>query len=260
MINNSAPSSYTWQDALKAIQSWKWFAYVPAEGQEWLAKRAVLQKFNQGTLVYIDEDQATNIYAVMDGVFRIYLASKKGDEITLEEVVSSGWFPHTIPKVQPHYSGNCVCQQDATVFAFPLSVMAEFSTLWPSYYRGLYSELADRAGVTLGLIELQGLHNVNVRLAVHLLRMAQIRGVMEADGSCWIATDINQTEVGTRVGAARQRVNKALKYFVGKNLIDYQKAGIRILDIVGLTKEAKKSGFNLERYVSSWHGGWQGQK
>jgi hypothetical protein len=43
-------------------------------------------------------------------------------------------------------------------------------------------------------------------------------------------------------------------------LIEPHKDGFRILDVKGLTAEAKKTGFDLEAYLSSWHGGWQGRK
>ncbi len=243
---------------LKLIQGWKWFAYVPAEGQEWLAEHMCLKQFAKGKTIYTSAEPVSYLYAVVSGVFRIYLASPKGDEITLEEVVHGGWFPHFVPVPQPTYLGNCVCQQDATVAAVPQAAIAEFSRRWPGYYHGLYHELANRAVVTLGRIELLSLHNLNVRLAVYLLRMARLRGRPEAGGAIWLAAFESQSEVGARVGGTRQRVNGVLKSWVKKGWIEMHKDGIHILDVQRLTAEAMKTGFGVAEFLAGYHGGWQG--
>lgn len=245
---------------LELIQGWKWFAYVPPEAHRWLAEHASVVQMTKGQVVYASGDPATRIFGVISGVFRIYLTSFKGDEITLEEVVTGGWFPHLLPVEKPAYLTNCVCLQDATVAVVPLSAVAELSRRWPGYFQGLYHEFIDRLGAMIfGRIELLSLHNLNVRLAVYLLRMAHLHGVPEPGGSIWVAPANSQSEIGTRVGGTRQRVNSILKNWSKKGLIELQKDGTRILDVRRLTAEAKKSGFELEGYLAGWHGGWQGR-
>jgi CRP-like cAMP-binding protein len=241
---------------LELIQGWKWFAYVSAEAHQWLAARASTTQVLKGQRVYAAGDRATNIYAVIQGAFRIYLTSSRGDEITLEEVVAGGWFPHIVPSEKPIYALNCVCLQDSTVFAVPVGVMSEFARRWPGYYQGLYHEFTNRATATFGRIELLSLHNLNVRLAVYLLRMAHLRGVKKADGSIWVPVADSQSEIAARVGGTRQRVNGILKVWSNKGLIEPHKDGTRILDVDRLKAEAKKSGFDLEEYLAGWHGGW----
>jgi len=97
-----------------------------------------------------------------------------------------------------------------------------------------------------------------VRLAVYLLRMSRLRGRPEASGAVWIEAFDSQTEVGARVGGTRQRVNGVLKAWVKKGLIELHKDGTRIIDVRGLEREAKKSGFDLDGYLRGYHGGWQG--
>lgn len=240
------------------INSWKWFAYVPEEARRWLAEQASIRDVAKGKVVYVSGDTVTHIYAVVSGVFRIYLSSPRGDEITLEEVVRGGWFPHVIARQPLTYIGNCVCQQDARVFAISQTAVAEFAQRWPGFYRGLYEEFTARGVVTAGRIELLTLHNLNVRLAVYLLRMARLRGEPEASGVIWVPADDNQAEVGSRVGGTRQRVNTILNAWTKKGLIETHKDGTRILDIHRLTEEAQKTGFDVAEYLAGWHGGWQG--
>lgn len=246
-------------DALRLVRDWKWFAYVPPEGRQWLAERALTRRIEKGRTVYVAGEAVTQVYAVVSGVFRIYMTSYRGDDITLEEVVSGGWFPHFSPLDKPRYAGSCVCQADAVVAAFPLPALLEFARRWPAYYKGLYHELTDRAAVTLGRIELLSLHNLNVRMAVYLLRMAHLRGKPGTDGSIWVEAYESQSELGARIGGTRQRVNSVLKVWAGKGLLELHKDGVRILDLRRLTAEAEKSGFDVKAYLASWHGGWQGK-
>jgi CRP-like cAMP-binding protein len=256
-MSDSATSSSA---VLELIRGWKWFAYVPPEGQEWLAARAHFKQIQKGKSVYIAGDPATHIYGVISGVFRVFMATSKGDEITLEEVVAGGWFPHIVPAEPPVYIANCTCQEEATVVSISYSVMTEFAQRWPTYYRGLYHEFTSRAAVIGGRIELLSLHNLNVRLAVYLLRMIRLRGKQEADGAIWLAAIDSQSEVGSRVGGTRQRVNSIIKTWTRRGLLEAHKDGFRILDIAALTSEAKKTGFDLDAYLAGWHGGWQGRR
>lgn len=245
---------------LELISGWRWFGYAPPEAQRWLAERATVERMAKGQVVYVSGMPATAIYGVMSGLFRIYVTTTSGDEITLEEVVPGGWFPHMVPAEKPKYIGNCVCLEDSTVVAIPIAVLTEFAGRWPGLFRGLYHEFIDRMVVILGRIELLSLHNLDVRLAVYLLRMAHLRGVPGADGSIWVAAHDSQTEIGTRVGGTRQRVNKILKAWSQEGIIELHKDGTRIRDLGRLTTEAKRSGFELESYLAGWHGGWQGTR
>jgi CRP-like cAMP-binding protein len=250
----------TSSSVLKLISGWRWFSYAPPEGQRWLADRATIQRIPKGQVIYEPGMPAIAIYGVMSGLFRIYVTTPRGDEITLEEVVRGGWFPHMAPVDKPKYVGNCVCLEDSSVVVIPIAVLTEFAERWPGLFRGLYHEFIDRIGVILGRIELLSLHNLDVRLAVYLLRMAHLRGVKDSDGSVWIAAHDSQTEIGARVGGTRQRVNKILKDWSKKRIIEMHKDGTRLLDVRQLTSEVQRSGFELESYLAGWHGGWQGTK
>lgn len=245
---------------LDLISGWRWFGYAPPEARRWLADRAAVERVPKGQVLYVSGMPATAVYGVMSGLFRIYVTSTRGDEITLEEVVRGGWFPHMVPSGKPKYIGNCLCLEDSVVVVIPIAVFMEFAARWPELFRGLYHEFIDRMVVILGRIELLSLHNLDVRLAVYLLRMAHLRGVPRGDGSVWVAAHDSQTEIGTRVGGTRQRVNKILKAWSEQGIIELQKDGTRILDVRRLTTEAKRSGFELESYLAGWHGGWQGTK
>lgn len=245
---------------LDLISGWRWFGYAPPEARRWLAERATVEPVAKGRAMYMSGAPASAIYGVMSGLFRIYVTSTRGDEITLEEVVRGGWFPHMVPGDKPRYIGNCVCLEDSTVVVISIDVLMEFARKWPELFRGLYHEFIDRIDVIIGRIELLSLHNLDVRLAVYLLRMAHLRGVKGADGSVWVAAHDSQTEIGTRVGGTRQRVNTILKRWSERGLIELHKDGTRILDVPGLRTEARRSGFDLESYLAGWHGGWQGTR
>jgi CRP/FNR family transcriptional regulator, cyclic AMP receptor protein len=256
----SGPSPAERSEVLELIRGWQWFAYMPDEAREWLADRALLKPIDKDRIVYVSGEPVSYVYAVISGVFRIYMSSPRGDEITLEEVVRGGWFPHYRPLENPSYYASCICQSDAVVACFPPMALVELSRRWNGYYKGLYHELTDRAVVTLGRIELLSLHTLNVRLAVYLLRMARLRGQAEPGGPVWIGAFESQSEVGARVGGTRQRVNRALTAWARKGIIELHKDGTRILDLKRLTAEAEKSGFDIDSYLSAWHGGWQGHK
>ncbi len=248
------------QDALNLIRGWRWFSYLEPETQDWLASRAVAKGVEKNKMIYMSGDPAQHIYGVVSGACRIFITSRRGDDITLEEVVKGGWFPHVVPAEKPVYFGNCICQSDATILSISRATITELEKRSGAYYRGLYHEFMDRASVIMGRIELLSLHNLNVRLAVYLLRIAKLRGQpQEGSKALWVDEPNSQSEFGARVGGTRQRVNGILKTWAAKKYIELHKDGILLLDMKALNAEARKSGFDVDQYLSSWHGGWQGK-
>ncbi len=246
--------------ALELVRGWPWFDDVPAEAQVWLAERAGMRRYEKGQTVYVEGEPVTHIYGVASGSFRIFISTSKGDEITMEEVVPGGWFPHFLPAAAPKYAGNCVCQEGATVITVAQPVIAEFGRQWPQYYLGLYREFGSRwASFLRGRVELLSVHTLDVRLAVYLLRMLRLRGKVEASGSILLAPFESQTEIGARVGGTRQRVNGILKAWARRGWIEPCPNGLRINDVESLVAEARKSGFDVDAYIASWQGGWEGK-
>lgn len=245
---------------LNTIRGWKWFAYVPPEAQEWLASRASLKKISKGTIVFSAGERIQYLYGVVSGNFRLFITSKSGDQITMEDSAAGSWFAHWNPYKDPRYKVSCDCQRDSTVVAVSQSDVAEFSRRWPDFYRGLYEEAGDRADVILARIELLSLHTLDVRLAVYLLRMVHLRANQEGEGPIFLDMGISQTEVAARIGGTRQRVNTLINKWKKRGLIELTETGIFVNDIAGLKAEAKKSGFDLAAYLSAWHGGWRESK
>jgi CRP/FNR family transcriptional regulator, cyclic AMP receptor protein len=243
---------------LKTIQGWKWFAYVPVEAKQWLAARASLRQIPKGTTVYAPGDPIRHVFGVVNGVFRLYFITHRGDEMTMEEIVAGGWFSHNSPHADAPQLLHCVCHQSATVVAVPYAVMLEFAERWPTYYKGLYDEFTSRAVAVFARLELLSLHNLFVRLAVYFMRMAHLRGVKKDDGSLWIAAGDSQAEIGSRVGATRQRINTVIKSWTRRGIIEMEKEGIRVLNLDALRAEATRTGFDLDGYLAAWHYGWQG--
>ncbi|NKF23031.1 Crp/Fnr family transcriptional regulator [Solimonas marina] len=243
---------------LKTIEGWQWFAYVPPEARQWLAERASVREIAKGKMIFSPGDAVEAVFGVISGSFRIYLINHRGDEITMEEVVAGGWFSHYAPQPQPRHLLHCVCQHAGRVVVAPHLVLVEFAERWPQYYKGLYDEFTARAIAVFARLELLSLHNTNVRFAVYLLRMARVRGRAEADGSVRIDHDESQSEIGSRIGATRQRVNGVIASWTRRGIIEVSKDCILVRDVATLRSEACKTGFDLDGYLSAWHYGWQG--
>lgn len=239
------------------IRSWPWFEYVPPEAHQWLAARAVPKRVSRGEQLFLAGQAAVHIYGVLEGSFRLFIRARNGDEVNVGEAVSGGWFPHLGRKEIETYLHTCSCQQDALVCVIPRTVSDEFGERWPGYFKGLYYETADRGLSVLGRIELLSLHGTDVRLAVYLARMAQLRGVAEPAGRVRIPNDANQTELGARVGGGRQTINTLLQAWVRDGIIEAQKDSLCILDMKRLAAVATQSGFDLDSYLAAWPGIWQ---
>ncbi len=241
---------------LALIKNWTWFQDLPDEAHQWLADRGRIVKHARGQLVYTHGTPVTHVYGILDGGYRVFLISKDGDETTLGEEAAGAWNPHFVPDDTPIYFGNCACTADTVCIAYPLATMEEFGARWPLYYKGQYKEFLSRADIIAARIELLSFHNLNVRLGVYLLRLSVLRGTEQADGSVFIPNIESQTEIGSRVGGTRQRVNALLNAWTKQKVIRPENGGLTLLNRALLISEAEQSGFDISAYLGSWHGGW----
>lgn len=248
------------QSLIDLVSNWRWFQYVPAEARQWLADRLVMKKFSSREELYAQGDAVSYVYGVLSGSFKTYMLSPLGDETTLEEIAPGGWFPYFIPGDHPLYLTACVCVDSGTLAAAPVKVIREFGELWPRYYQGLNHEFTDRLGVIIGRIQLLSLYSLDVRLAVYLLRMIQLRG-RHGEGDAFVVESVgSQSEIGARVGATRQRINSVLGGWARAGILSVTKSGFVVHDRAYLYRIVQESGFGIDDYLTSWQGGWAGAK
>lgn len=246
------------QDLFELVANWRWFQFVPEEGQRWLAQRLVLKKHTRGEALYAQGEAVSHVYAVVSGSFKTYMLSPLGEETTLEEIAPGGWFPYFVPGDTPTYLSACMCVDTGIVATVPLSVVREFGELWPRFYEGLYTEIADRLGVIIGRIQLLSLYSVEVRLAVYILRMINLRGRHTEGGSIFISAMGSQSEIGARIGGTRQRINTVLSSWSKVGVLSVQNPGVVVHDREYLYSIIRESGFEIDAYLDNWQGGWLG--
>lgn len=244
-------------DIEELIKNWGWFEYVPSEAHSWLAERVSLVHHRAGEPVYAGGQPMTHVFGVLEGSYRTYIISQEGDEVTLGEEAKGAWFPHYVLDDEPKYFGECNCVKEAVSVACPRTVIEDFATRWPLYFKGQYREFLRRSDTVIGRIELLSLHTLPVRLAVYLLRLETLRGQIQPDGTVFIPHIESQTEIGARVGGTRQRINSLLNSWTRNGVIRLEKGGMTLLEPSALVAEAEQSGFDLASYLAGWQGGWE---
>jgi CRP/FNR family cyclic AMP-dependent transcriptional regulator len=169
---------------------------------------------------------------VVEGLVRMSNTDRDGHTVTFAGLASGGWFGEgTVLKREPYRYSVYALRQSA-IGALPIETFFELLNNSIGFNRFIMSQLNERLSQFMGSHESDRLNGPDEKVARCL---AQLFNPKLTHGS-GDGLRITQQEVAYIVGLSRQRVNRALVLLEQENLISIHYGGIRVLDLVGLTR------------------------
>ncbi len=80
---------------------------------------------------------------------------------------------------------------------------------------------------------------IGIRLAKHLLELADVHGVKAPDGSIEIAVMLTQSDLARRIGCSREKVNKELKDY-GEGVVECVRGRVVIRSLDAVRRAASR--------------------
>lgn len=215
-----------------ALHSTRWGAELNEEEFERALAGTVERRIETGAFVCMKGEPVDHWMGVVDGLVKMSSDWITGKTTTFTGLAAGGWFGEgSLLKNDPR-KYDVVALRDSRI-----AYMNRATYLWLMdhsipFNRFLITQLNERLGQFIGMMENERLLDIDARLARNLA--ALFNPVLYPGTERELL--ISQEEIGFLAGLSRQRVNQALKTLQDADLLRLEYGKVVILDVEGLRR------------------------
>jgi CRP/FNR family transcriptional regulator/CRP/FNR family cyclic AMP-dependent transcriptional regulator len=204
------------------------FSGIPPEDAQRLEDRAKRRSFRRGEVIFHKGDPGATLYIILSGQVKIVLPSEGGEEAVLG-VLDEGEFFGELSLIDGHpRSATIMATQPTEALVLHRDEFVAFLEANPRVAIDLLHIFCQRLRETDEFVEDAVFLDVPGRLAKKLLELAGEYG-QSGGGGTMIGLRITQQELATMVGATRESVNKHLRAYRARGIIEIDRQRITII-------------------------------
>lgn len=208
-------------DKLKLLPFWE---HLKPEERETLQDSAILLQYQPGQQVHRVQDQCLGVLLVLSGVFRTYLLSPDGREMTLFRTRAGETYLLTASCVLEaiSFETQVEAEEYTETLLIPSTVYSTVVEKNVNVKCESYKLLVDGFSEVVSSIERLVFLSLEQRLASFLLD--------EAAGSGEDTIHMTHEQIAVSIGSARVAVGRSLKVMAEQGLVTLFRGGIRLMD------------------------------
>ena len=193
-----------------------------------LGRRETL--FNRG-------DEGDALYAVIDGLVRIWVGSDSGKELTFSIMEPGDVFGEIALLDGLPRTANATAQETTQLLVIQRSAFLSVLENDAQLGRHIIELLCERLRLKTDLLSDFAFAELPVRLARKLNDLVTAHA--EIDGnSARLGKRFSQTELAQMLGVSREAINKQLSAWSNKGIVSTEEGGLTITDLGGLRNQA----------------------
>ncbi len=198
------------------------FREMDDDALEKIASKMQKRSYRKNKMILMEEDEGDTFFILDTGSVKITRVSEDGREIILSILHEGDFFGEMTILDGEARSANVVSLEDTEVFILRRADFLKILEQYPRISVMLLQELASRLRKSDTLIESLSLGDVEERIGLTLLRIAEEKGTYKS-GDVFIEELPYQQEIASMASTTRETVSRTLKQFESQGLI--QKKG-----------------------------------
>lgn len=177
-----------------------------------VSQRVRQRRYKEGDTIFHRNDPGVALYVIVNGKVKIHNETPDGQDCIIC-ILSEGEFFGDLAVIDgTERSADATTVEPTELLMLTKDDLHDILHRYPRISLHLLSTLAGRLRRTTDVYLAYSTLDVNGRLAMQLLRLAEQHGVMTANGER-IDLRLTQTDLGALVGASRESVNKVMGFF-----------------------------------------------
>ncbi len=194
------------------------FEELPQSEIEQLARLVHRRAYHKRSTIFRQGDPGSSLYIIESGEVRISVTSENGKELVIALLGPGDFFGDlALLDGEPH-SADAVARQVCSLLLLHRTDFQRYLAPRPEIAHHLLGVLSRRLRRNTQMLQEAAFLDVSARVASALLQLADRHGRPGGEGTI-IAPHFSQTELAAIVGAARETVNKWLRYYERIGLI-----------------------------------------
>jgi CRP/FNR family cyclic AMP-dependent transcriptional regulator len=170
-----------------------------------MSQRAVTRTYPKNTVILNEGDDTDSLYIILSGRVKVFLANEEGKEIVLDTQGPGEYFGEMVLDEGPR-SASVMTLEPCRFHLIPKDDVKALLHSHPDFAMHLVKKLIYRGRVLTEHVKSLALQNVYERFAKLLQELA-----VQENGKTVITAKMSQQEMGNRIGASREMVNRLVK-------------------------------------------------
>ncbi len=217
------------RDALLASP---FFQHMSTEELDEIIGFAVERRVPRGAVIFSQGEAGSSMMAVLAGRVRISAVSSEGKEVTLNTISAGEIFGEIALLDGKPRSADATAVEDTVLMVVERKQFLPFLLRSPAMVERLLVVLCDRLRRTSSVLEEIALFDLPSRLARLLVKLSHDYGRPALGGGIRIDLKLSQRDLATLVASSRETVNKQLRGWREKGVVD-QMAGYLVVRDAG---------------------------
>lgn len=218
------------------------FGGLSSEDRDALIDLTQVRSALADTILFQHGDPCRGFYLLLEGAVHIYRLSPEGRMLVLH-VIRPGESFAEVPLFEegtnPTYPATAETLSDSTLLFFPANAFLSFVDDHPRTALHMLGELAGRLRNAVQQLDALSLHDVQERLARHLVEQAS--SVSDAPGMPpTVDLDVPKSVLAAELGTVPETLSRALRALEEQDLIQRSQAHIALTDLQGLRRLARE--------------------
>lgn len=215
------------------------FSDLPDEGLAELATKLHRRRFEHDQIIFHKNDPGSTLYIIISGKVKIALPSSDGENVLVALLSTGDFFGELSLFDGEPRSATSIATETTDILTLDRDDLIKYLSENPKASTAILAELSLRLRRTDELLSDAAFCNLSTRLSKRILDLSDRYGQPDESGKTKINMRLRQQDLADMVGATRESVNKMLKVYKQKTLIDLQRGYITILDDEGLRRRAR---------------------
>ena len=213
------------------------FREVPQPILERLSGLSVTRQLARRETLFNRGDEGDALYAVVEGLVRIWVGSDSGKELTFSMMEPGDVFGEIALLDGLPRTANATAQETTLLLVMQRSAFLSVLENEPTLARHIIELLCERIRLKTELLSDFAFADLPVRLARKLGDLVMAHGEINSNAAR-LGRRFSQTELAQMLGVSREAINKQLSAWSHKGLVSTEDGGLTILDLNWLRSQA----------------------
>ena len=201
------------------------FSTLTAEQQQTLAGACVVSPCAKGKVFFVEGEEATGLYIMVEGKVKIYRSAPDGREAVLHVFGPGEPFGEVAVFQGGKFPATAVCVESGKVLFLPRNALLNGIARDPALALNMLAALSRRLRGFAAKVETLTLMETPQRLAAYLLLTSE-----EHEGAATFELDVSKALLAGLLGTARETLSRCLARMVEQGAISMEGRAVHILD------------------------------
>jgi CRP/FNR family transcriptional regulator, cyclic AMP receptor protein len=191
---------------------------------------SISREWKKSSHIFMQGDPLENVYFINEGKVKVYKSDANGREQIVAILKKGEMFPHVGFFRKGGYPGYSEVLEQASIVVVPISQFEKVLVDNPHLSIKVFKVLGEKIVDLQERLEAQILNNTYEQIIKLLIRLGELHGEKQFDGTVLLKADFTNKDLANMIGTTRETVSRTLTKMKKDELISTDSKGNMILD------------------------------